>query len=86
MEPKGELRIHKDRVFLAEAMRSPIDNGLNHGGLHLSAIPVKLSHNYKCAQLKVTDDGKGFAPEQTDEASADNPKSDRQKGAVLGWP
>jgi len=63
-----QLLIEADKTFVVEAIRNLIDNVLQHGGPHLSAVVVSTSKQAENALISVYDNGTNLTPADTKKA------------------
>lgn len=61
--PPEPLIVSADQVMLREAIVTLLDNTLSHGGKALSKIDVQLHQQGEMAQITLTDNGRGIAPQ-----------------------
>jgi len=79
-----ELPVRGDGVFVAEAIKTLIDNALQQGGPGLSAIRVETARQGDHATITVSGDGIGLSPDQEAKAFSRSGQIEPSSGSGLG--
>ncbi|MEM6407394.1 MAG: sensor histidine kinase [Pseudomonadota bacterium] len=84
--PGSPITLTGDKLMLGEAVLNLLTNAAVHGGASLSQVTVALRRRGSTAQIRISDDGVGIAPEKRQLALGRFSQADSGPGSGLGLP
>jgi len=79
-----DIQFHGDLTLLLEAAANLVDNALHHGGDSLGKVAVVVEGTGKGVTISVTDDGRGMAAEDVEDAKERFVQLEPSTGSGLG--